>query len=127
MARPGDRSVYARFENRTETGRHAEFNTPIVTWATDRDAWVQLEPKRGRERREAGVVDGTVSHTVRGDYYDLDGVTTAMRMVVDPEGTFDDETRKAYFDIEAIQTDHTNHGETMLQVREVSSAEAAAN
>lgn len=95
----------------------------VKTWATDRSVWVNIEPKRGSERFKANEVESVVTHVVRGDYYDLDGVTPQMRMIFTPSMDYGaspptiPNDAKVY-QIHAVIPDENERGDTMLQVEE---------
>ncbi|MCW5697371.1 MAG: head-tail adaptor protein [Bauldia sp.] len=132
MARAGAYSAYLRIEQKVAgDGASPEvfvdaLNDPVYSWVPYRTVWVKIEPTRGYERQALNVTQNTVSHLIYGDFYDLDGVTEAMRLVYDEQGTYDDEGRKVYFDIEAIRKDFTNRAETVIEARQTTQAGASA-
>jgi SPP1 family predicted phage head-tail adaptor len=93
------------------------------TWATDRTVWVNLEPKRGFEQYKANEVESVVTHVIRGDYYDLDGVTPQMRVIYAPTMDYGGSpvtipnSAKVY-QIHAVIADENERGDTMLRVEE---------
>lgn len=116
------RSAYVRIEQRsTGSPNRGGYNELLEDWTLLRAVWVTIEqPTRG--------IDQVVSDTVRrfeamqkarGDYYDLDGVAAGMRLVFDPQGTFDDAARNVYFRIETVMEDFTFRTETVMQIRRV--------
>lgn len=93
--------------------RAAEARDPVTnelksTWGTLRQAWVSIEPRRGQERFRDGSQEATVSHIVRGHYYDLEGVTAKDRVLFGSR----------LFDIEAVMLDESYHMDGMLAVLE---------
>lgn len=92
-------------------------------WTENRKAWVSINPDRGREIFEAGERQAVVTHTIRGDFLTLNGVTEKMRIiyndthqyVLDPE---DDDAIRAdslVFDIKAVMADHDHRKDIMIQ------------
>jgi head-tail adaptor len=117
--RSASRNVYARIQSRT-TARDPETNEPLGSWATYKTIWLALWPKRNREREGGGQVDNSVLYTARGDFYDLDGVTSEMRLVYSPTGVYSVSTDWVYFDIEGVLVDHVDRRETTLELRQSS-------
>lgn len=98
-----------------------DYNVPAAgAWTLDRTRWVEIQNKSGRERNAGGAIESTAKRTISGDFYDLDGITEDMRIVWDPEGTFDDGTgdRYAYFVIEAINPDRVARYVTVIDALE---------
>lgn len=125
MALPQMRSCLMRVESYAEgsPGRDAH-NRPIKEWSTVKDIWVQLDPatSRGTNTIAADVTRIDALRTIRGDYWDLDGVTAGMRLIYDPEGTFETASRLTYFLVQVAYPDHASRGETVLQVRQTDAA-----
>ena len=69
---------YVRFEKPTKvTG---QYNDTIV-WVKYTDAWVSITPQRGREVFSANELEAVVTHKIRGDFLELEGIDETMRMV----------------------------------------------
>lgn len=96
-----------------------EYNDTI-SWVEDRKAWVSIQPDRGREVFAAGERQVEVTHTVRGDFLELDGVTEEMRIVYTPTHVYSpappDDAR--VFDIVAPMPNFDHRDDTMLKVVE---------
>ena len=96
---------------------------PVKTWAEDRQVWVNIEPKRGIERHNSNETESIVTHVIRGDYYDLVGITPQMRVIYHPEMSYSgspsviDDASKVY-QILAVIEDDNEHGDVMIQVEE---------
>src|SRR5690606_36505322 len=52
-----------------------------VSWVEDRRAWVSITPARGREIFKGDELASVVTHTVRGDFLELEGIDETMRMI----------------------------------------------
>lgn len=96
---------------------------PVKTWATHGTFFVNMEPQRGTERDKADELESSVTHMVRGDYYDLNGVTPHMRMIYSPgmeygnsPPTIPDASR--VFDILAVMPADNDNGDSVLKVEE---------
>ncbi len=113
----GDRTALVQIQQKIETNRDPQ-NKPLYGWPVFAEAWVQIAPVRGQERDLQGVERSNAYFTMAGDFYDLDGVTSNMRVAYDEQGTFDDDTRTVYFDIEAVMRDFVSRNETILRVRQ---------
>lgn len=93
------------------------------TWADDRQVWVSIDPKRGDERNRANETESIVTHVIRGDYYDLLGVTPQMRIIYHPETGYAGspsviaDASKVY-QIHAVIEDENERGDVMIQVEE---------
>ena len=125
--RTSKRDCFVRIQSRSETV-DPEYKTPVAgDWVLDREAWVEIRPKAGRERNAGGTIESIAKATVVGDFLDLDGVTAAMRIVHDPNGTFDDVEgdRYAYFTIEAVNPDRVKRDIVTLDVMQVDKDAAA--
>lgn len=115
------RECLCQIQSRSAT-LDAEFNSPVAgSWKLNRTAWVGIIQKKGSERNAGGSVESTAKVTIIGDFYDLDGVTSAMRVVHDPLGTFDDSTgaRYSFFDIESVNPDRVGRGETTIDAMQI--------
>jgi head-tail adaptor len=53
-------------------------------WIERCTAFVNIEPFRGRENFTAAERESIVTHTIRGDYYDLIGVEATDRIIFSP-------------------------------------------
>ena len=89
--------------------RHASSNEEIKTWAKQGEAWVSIDPRRGRERFDVGSKLSETTHVVRGHYYDFVGVTTKMRI----------HHGSRVFEIVAIRLDEDYHVDAMIDCLEV--------
>ncbi len=69
---------FVRFERPTSV--EGQYNNSIV-WVKYTDAWVSIVPQRGREIFSADETAAIVSHKIRGDFLELEGIDETMRMV----------------------------------------------
>lgn len=104
---PTNRRNQVTIQRATEA-RDPVTNEPVKTWATLRQAWVSIEPRRGQERFRDGSQESTVSHVIRGHYFDFEGVTAKDRILFGSR----------LFDIEAVMLDEDYHVDGMLAVLE---------
>lgn len=99
----------------------------IVAWVQHAQAWVSIEPQRGREGFSQGERESTVTHKIRGDYNELIGVDETMRIVwaqnmsyvyggSPPAWTISDDAR--VFDILAVMPDFEKRGDVMISALE---------
>ncbi|MBO6511775.1 MAG: hypothetical protein JJ979_25375 [Roseibium sp.] len=115
------RDCYVQFQTRSASV-DPDYNVPSAgDWELERECWVEIRNKSGRERNVGGSVESTAKRTIIGDFLDLDGVHSAMRMVFDPEGTFDDASgdRYAYFSLEAVNPNRTSRDIAVIDALEV--------
>lgn len=115
------RDCLVQFQNRS-TDVDPDYGTPVAgDWDLERERWVEIRNKSGRERNAGGAIESTAKRTIVGDFFDLDGVTSDMRVIWDPLGSYDDATgdRYAYFRIEAINPDRTNRDVLVIDALEV--------
>lgn len=91
-------------------------------WASNRQVWVSIDPKRGDERYTANEKESVVTHVIRGDYYDLLGVTPEMRVIfnasMDYSGSPEIPADSKVYQILAVIPDENERGDTMLHVEE---------
>lgn len=92
------RECQVTIEEASET-RDANTNEVTLTWGTWRTAWVGLVARRGNEHFEAGQRYSEVVYRMTGDFYDLDGITTKMRVSYDG----------ARYDIRSVLPDAGRH------------------
>jgi head-tail adaptor len=121
------RDCYVQFQTRSSSV-DADYNVPAAgAWTVERARWVEIRNKGGRERNAGGAKESTAKRTIVGDFLDLDGVDAAMRIVWDPQGTFDDGTgdRYAYFKIEAVNPDRVTRDVTVIDALETDKNAAA--
>ena len=86
-------------------------------WVEFCRVWVSINPDRGREIYKGDEKRSVVTHTVRGDYLELEGVTEEMRVVVNDLHSYDPpEQNSKVFEIVAVMTDFDEKKDVMLQV-----------
>lgn len=92
---------------------------PAVSWTALGQFWVSIEPNRGREKFVSDEVESIVTHTIRGDWSELQVVTAKMRVVYHPTMTFSPVPADArVFLVLAVMEDIDNHGDVALYVEE---------
>jgi head-tail adaptor len=114
------RNCLALFETFTETD--GQFGA-TRTWIEHCLAWVNIEPVRGREQFAAEEKESIVTHTIRGDYYDLIGVRPKMRMIYSPLMEYGASpmvipSDAQVFQVLAVMPDYNALNDVMLKVEE---------
>ncbi len=87
-------------------------------WVEDRQVWVSINPDRGREIFKGAELEAVVTHTIRGDYLELDGVSEVMRAVYNDTHDYGSHGIRAdslVFDLLAVMPDYDGHGDIMIQ------------
>lgn len=91
---------------------------PVIAWAEFRQVWVSLQPDRGREVFKGNELTSVVTHTVRGDFLELEGITEEMRIIYNdthdygPQGIRSD---SLVFDILAVMSNLDGRDDVMIQ------------
>lgn len=88
-------------------------------WTEFGQAWVSITPNRGREVFRGQGQESEVSHTIRGDWVDLENVQPEMRIVLTEDMVYPATGAARYFDIHAVMHDEDHHRDTMIKAREV--------
>lgn len=107
----------------------------VKTWAESSQAWVSINPVRGRERFLANEVESVVSHMIRGDYMELSGVTEEMQVVYHDSMDYSDlqysdfdnakSAAAKVFLIHAVLLDYEERGDCVLVCEEEGRSYAA--
>lgn len=92
-------------------------------WTENRKAWVSINPDRGREVFSGGELESVITHTIRGDFLTLNGVTEKMRIIYNDTHQYvldeeDDDAIRAdslVFNILAVMPDHDHRRDIMIQ------------
>lgn len=97
-------------------------------WAEFVQAWVTLEPVRGRERYVADEVETIISHKISGDYMELGNVTDKMQVVYHDSMKYSDlqysdfdnakSLASRVFLIKAVMRDYETKGDIVLMCEE---------
>lgn len=87
-----------------------------TAWVPHCRAWVSINPVRGREITSGGEQISVVTHTIRGDYVALSGVTEAMRVVHNETHAYDSiPDNSVVYNIHAVMADEDRHADVMIQ------------
>lgn len=89
-----------------------------VVWVEDRQVWVSIEPNRGREVFDGGELQATVTHTLRGDFLELEGIDEACRVVYNDTHEYDAHGIRAdslVFDLLAVMPNYDGRADVMIQ------------
>lgn len=90
----------------------------VKAWSQFAAVWVSISPDRGREIEAADETVATVTHTIRGDFYDLEGVSEKMRVIYSPKGVYDPIPNDAeVYDILAVMPDEDTRQDIMLKAQ----------
>lgn len=92
------------------------------TWRDYALAWVNLEPVRGKEMNAANEIESHVTHNVRGDWRDLQGVNERMRMIYSPSMEYGNSPTEIsdeadVFRILAVMPSHNDNHDTQIMVQ----------
>lgn len=100
-----------------------DFND-IVAWAEYAQVWVSIDPQRGRETYAGPELGTVVTHAIRGDWQELSGVTSEMRIIhaldmsyANDGGsppTFTIDANARVFDVLAVMPDFEMRGDVMI-------------
>ena len=97
----------------------------VQTWQEHCQAWVSINPNRGREVTRDDTQQSIVSHTVRGDWMDLNEITAEMRMLFRNDGDYttmstasNEPSGYRMFDVVGVMNDEDHHADTMIKVEE---------
>ena len=107
MADPTNRRCYITIEVASGT-RDAVTNEARRTWSTLKSFWASMEPNRANQVTTKDGEESSTMWTVRADYYDGVGVTTAHRILYESR----------YFDILGTMPDDSYHKDWMCKARE---------
>lgn len=91
---------------------------PVVSWEEERQIWVSLQPNRGREVFKGAELESVVTHTIRGDFLELEGITSEMRVVYNDTHDYDAHGIRAdslVFDILAVMPNYDGRDDIMMQ------------
>lgn len=89
-----------------------------VEWVEFCQVWVSIDPARGREVYRGEEKQSVVTHKIRGDYLELEGVTEEMRIVYNDTHEYDSHGIRAdslVFDILAVMPNHDLRDDTLIQ------------
>ena len=90
----------------------------IVTWVEDRQAWVSINPDRGREIFRGDELQSVVTHTIRGDFYELEGIEASWRIIYNDTHEYGPSEIRAdslVFDILAVMLNFDGRDDIMIQ------------
>lgn len=91
---------------------------PAVTWAENRKVWVSINPNRGREVFQGDELASVVTHTLRGDFLELEGITSEMRVIYNDTHAYTAgsvRTDSLVFDILAVMPNYDGRDDIMIQ------------
>ena len=94
-----------------------DFNDAVAWQNVGEPAWVSINPVRGREITRDEEVQSIVTHTVRGDYLEINHIKDEMRIVFNEEHEYDPISQNSIiFDVIAVMEDFDTRGDVMIQV-----------
>lgn len=90
-------------------------------WGKFSEAWVSINPDRGREIFRSDERESIVTHTIRGDYFELEGVEEKMRVVYSEPGVYEPAipADAKVFDILAVMVDEDGHEDIMIKAEQL--------
>ena len=87
-------------------------------WVPFTEAWVSITPDRGREIQAADETVAVATHTIRGDFLTLEGISEKMRVIYSPAGVYDPIPNDAQvYDVLAVMPDEDARQDIMLKVQ----------
>lgn len=93
----------------------------VITWETLTDAWVSINPNRGREIMKGDEKQSIVTHTIRGDFLALEVVKADMRIIYNDTHSYDPiSPGSRVFNVLSVMADLDMHKDIMIQVDEYS-------
>lgn len=88
------------------------------SWVDDRLVWVSINPNRGREVFGGDELQAVVTHTLRGDFLELEGVVEKMRVIYNDTHVYDPiRPDSEVFDILAVMPNYDDRDDVMMQAR----------
>lgn len=90
-------------------------------WIEFRKAWVSIQPNRGREVFRDDEKESVITHTIRGDFLDLDGVLETDRIVYNDTHEYSAHGIPAdsrVFDILAVMPNFDGRDDIMIRANE---------
>lgn len=94
-----------------------DFND-VVRWVNDRQVWVSINPNRGREVFEGPELTSVVTHTIRGDFLELEGIDETYRAVYNDTHDYGPHGIRAdslVFDLLAVMPNYDGRDDIMIQ------------
>lgn len=89
---------------------------PSVSWTENRRVWVSIIPDRGREIFRGSELESVVTHTIRGDFLELEGVTETDRIIYNDCHAYSPiNAGSLVFDILAVMPNHDGRNDVMIQ------------
>lgn len=90
----------------------------VVAWVEERQVWISINPNRGREVFAGEELQAVVTHTLRGDFFELEGVVEKMRVVYNDTHAYDPiRPDSEVFDILAVMPNYDGRDDVMMQAR----------
>lgn len=87
-----------------------------VSWTEFRQVWVSIAPNRGREVFKGDELESVVTHTIRGDYLELEGISPEMRLVYNDTHEYAPiRADSQVFDVLAVMPEADHHADCMIQ------------
>lgn len=101
------------------TVKSGEFGDQF-SWVEFRQVWVSINPNRGREVFAGEELQATVSHTIRGDFLELEGVVEKMRVIYNDTHQYGPSPAvirpdSEVFDILAVMPNYDGRDDVMMQ------------
>lgn len=91
---------------------------PVIAWVEYRQVWVSIQPDRGREVFKGDELAAVVTHKIRGDFLELEGVNETMRLVYNDTHDYDAHGIRAdslVFDILAVMPNIDGRDDCLIQ------------
>lgn len=92
-----------------------------VSWVEERQVWVSINPERGRETFQGDERESIVTHKIRGDFLELEGIRADDRIIYNdthdygPHGIRADST---VFDLLSVMPNLDGRDDVLIQANE---------
>jgi len=94
-----------------------DFND-VVAWVEDRQVWSSISPNRGREVFAGPELSSIVTHTIRGDFLEFEGIDETMRLIYNDTHAYADDAIRAdslVFNVLAVMPNYDGRDDCMIQ------------
>jgi len=89
------------------------------TWTELKQVWVSISPNRGREVFAADERESIVTHTIRGEFLEMEGITAEMRIVYNDTHAYSPiRSDSIVYQILAVMPDMDHRADIMIQAEE---------
>lgn len=90
----------------------------VVTWVEDRQVWASIDPVRGREVFRGDELQSVVTHSIRGDFLEFEGIEPSWRIIYNDTHEYGPSEIRAdslVFDILAVMPNYDGRDDVLIQ------------